>query len=491
MRSVLAVPAVLAVLLSAPLAAQLPLGPEIVVTPEPVFTGSLAANQDGSFEIGTGTTGRFFTAADTLAGIKENTSLLATRGNGYVDLRQRRQDGHDQIVARLLDVAGQPVSPEILLVDGGRLWSSAGDPAGGFFVAWKDGELGPNVRRFDAQGNPAGPIVRVPESQIWDLAPLPGGGFAVAGLEHERSSSNIFARAYRPDGALAGPKTLVATGIQMNTSGVQIATDGLGRIVAVWSTFSPEDGSAQLRGQRLDASGQLLGPAFVVSEIAPGTRGFSWTHDVAARTDGSFLVLWGETDLIVCGGPGVDPCIGRLPDDNGDTWARAYDSAGGPLGPAFQISDSTERHQEPGLLAAFPGGWIASWTTTAGPATGLRVRRIFSPGCGGTAPALCLQGRRFRAEVTWHVPATGTRGTGAPIPFADDSGAFWFFSAANQELVVKVLDGRGVNGHFWVFFGSLTDVEFDLTVTDTLTGQRRTYHNPAGTMASRADTEAF
>jgi len=57
--------------------------------------------------------------------------------------------------------------------------------------------------------------------------------------------------------------------------------------------------------------------------------------------------------------------------------------------------------------------------------------------------------------------------------------------------VVKVLDGRALNDHFWLFYGSLTNVEFDLTVTDTVTGQERTYHNPAGTMASRADTEAF
>jgi hypothetical protein len=35
------------------------------------------------------------------------------------------------------------------------------------------------------------------------------------------------------------------------------------------------------------------------------------------------------------------------------------------------------------------------------------------------------------------------------------------------------------------------DVAFDLTVTDTATGQQRTYHNTAGTMASRADTGAF
>lgn len=42
-----------------------------------------------------------------------------------------------------------------------------------------------------------------------------------------------------------------------------------------------------------------------------------------------------------------------------------------------------------------------------------------------------------------------------------------------------------------VFYASLSDVDFDLEVLDTTTGQRRTYHNPKGTMASRADVEAF
>lgn len=86
---------------------------------------------------------------------------------------------------------------------------------------------------------------------------------------------------------------------------------------------------------------------------------------------------------------------------------------------------------------------------------------------------------------------TGQSGAGTPIPRTDDTGAFWFFAPANYETRRQDPRGRGVNGHFWVFYASLTDVEFDLTVTDTLTGEQRTYHNPAGTMASRADTLAF
>jgi len=44
---------------------------------------------------------------------------------------------------------------------------------------------------------------------------------------------------------------------------------------------------------------------------------------------------------------------------------------------------------------------------------------------------------------------------------------------------------------FWVFYGALSSVRYTLTVTDTLTGSVRTYQNPAGQLASVADTAAF
>ncbi|MEX0879151.1 MAG: hypothetical protein WD451_05395, partial [Thermoanaerobaculia bacterium] len=72
-----------------------------------------------------------------------------------------------------------------------------------------------------------------------------------------------------------------------------------------------------------------------------------------------------------------------------------------------------------------------------------------------------------------------------------DTGYLWFFSEENVELIVKVLDGRGVNGHYWVFYGALSNVEYTITVTNTQTGAVRVYTNPSGTLSSHADTRAF
>ena len=53
------------------------------------------------------------------------------------------------------------------------------------------------------------------------------------------------------------------------------------------------------------------------------------------------------------------------------------------------------------------------------------------------------------------------------MKLTDDSGYLWFFDADNIELIVKVLDGCGVNNRYWVFAGGLTNVEVDIIVTDT------------------------
>ncbi len=72
-----------------------------------------------------------------------------------------------------------------------------------------------------------------------------------------------------------------------------------------------------------------------------------------------------------------------------------------------------------------------------------------------------------------------------------NAGYYWFFSPNNVELLLKIVDGRAVNGFYWVFAGSLTNLEFTLTVRDTYTGAERTYRNTAGQLASIADTSAF
>ncbi len=110
--------------------------------------------------------------------------------------------------------------------------------------------------------------------------------------------------------------------------------------------------------------------------------------------------------------------------------------------------------------------------------------------CVADAQTLCLQDGRFRVRATW-TDFSGNQGVGKAVRLTADTGYFWFFGADNVEVVLKVLDGRPVNDHFWVFYGALSSVEYVLTVTDTVTGVSRTYRNPSGELASRADTRAL
>ncbi|HET9228818.1 MAG TPA: ELWxxDGT repeat protein, partial [Thermoanaerobaculia bacterium] len=112
------------------------------------------------------------------------------------------------------------------------------------------------------------------------------------------------------------------------------------------------------------------------------------------------------------------------------------------------------------------------------------------PDCQPTSARLCLNDGRFQVEAAWK-DFQGGRGTGRAVALTPDTGYFWFFSPSNVEAVLKVLDGRGVNDHFWVFYGALSNVEYHLTVTDTRTGAARRYFNPPGQLASVGDTRGF
>lgn len=112
--------------------------------------------------------------------------------------------------------------------------------------------------------------------------------------------------------------------------------------------------------------------------------------------------------------------------------------------------------------------------------------------CIPSSTRLCLNGNRFQVEVDWR-DFDGNNGRGrARALDIDDSGLYWFFGPENLELLVKVLDACSFNDRYWVFAAATTNVEYTLRVTDTDTGQSRTYFNPLGTRSpATTDTGAF
>ena len=83
--------------------------------------------------------------------------------------------------------------------------------------------------------------------------------------------------------------------------------------------------------------------------------------------------------------------------------------------------------------------------------------------------------------IVYVVPAT-----------TDNTGVFWFFQQQNWELLIKVLNGCGVNNHYWVFGAGATDVNYTVTVEDLQTGATWEYENALGHKSKAiTDTTAF
>jgi plastocyanin len=84
------------------------------------------------------------------------------------------------------------------------------------------------------------------------------------------------------------------------------------------------------------------------------------------------------------------------------------------------------------------------------------------------ANALCLDGGRFEAMVEGPGPS-------------DD-----------PQLLINLRDGCGVNGHRWLYFATVADVEITVKVRDTQTGRTWAYFKPSGSVpAPVRDVEAF
>jgi hypothetical protein len=154
-----------------------------------------------------------------------------------------------------------------------------------------------------------------------------------------------------------------------------------------------------------------------------------------------------------------------------DLWSGRLRRYENPQGTLASVGDTS----------AFPA-WSAGGTMSAPGADAESGRRELALGSRAVP---------FFIRVDWRVPSQGTSGRAQGVVLTSDTAYFWFFSPSNVEVVVKVVDGRTFNGHWWVFYGALSDVEYTITITDQANGAQKVYFNPSGTMASVADTAAF
>jgi len=441
---------------------------------------------------------------------------------------EERETGNPNIWTRRLDASGQPRAPEfqVDLDDNGNGEAQSAQPLahgdGGFSIVWTNfipaSPTGPRVdvraQRFDALGTRLGPDTLITDEGA-DTNPAAAvldahGNVLVLwpGPDQHSPDSAVFGRLFDPSWQPLTDPFQINARFHGNQTQPAVATDSQGHFVALWAgtegetpapgTPDPEAGSLGIFGQRFSFGGCqpadtrlcLNGDRFQV-EVAwrnpfSGETGVGHANPLTDDT-GAFW-FFGEANLELL----VKVLDGRAV--NGNFWVYSgslsnveytitvTDTVSGRVrtyhNPPFQFTSLADVGAFPAAVG--PARTDGTAGTVAGDATGV---------CA--ADALCLAGGRFRVVVDFTDPRTGDAGRGQAHGLTEDTGAFWFFSPANLELMVKVLDGRTINGKFWIFFGALSDVDYTLTVTDTQTGQQKTYHNPSGTLASRADTAAF
>jgi len=157
--------------------------------------------------------------------------------------------------------------------------------------------------------------------------------------------------------------------------------------------------------------------------------------------------------------------------------------------------------QNPMHVYAQPGTYRV--TLQAGSETSSKVVEVVE---AATLRLLSATGHPF--DITLHArdPRTGAEGDGEAIPQNDVFGYFTIPALVPispgapvvPEVFVKMLDARAIAGQdFWLFWGGLTDLEYTLTVTDTVRGTVKSKFNPArppgepATNCLGADTSGF
>jgi Bacterial pre-peptidase C-terminal domain len=221
------------------------------------------------------------------------------------------------------------------------------------------------------------------------------------------------------------------------------------------------------------ASGQLAGSDCIFSDQTyydvysfPGTSGQTVTIDMSASFD-TFLLLYTPA-----GGAPI-----TFDDDSG----------GGPNGTnsriVFTLTES--------------GDWLIAASTFDANTFGSYDLSLQCSGssatCTPSSTTLCLNNGRFRVTATFLTPQ-GQSGDATAVPETSDTGLFWFFSSNNIEAIIKVVNACSFTAapRYWVFAGGLTNVQVNLTVTDTSNDTTRLYTNAQGTaFAPIQDTNAF
>jgi len=354
--------------------------PDIAALADGGFVVTWQSNQDGSgsgiyaqrYDMnGAAVGGEFRVNTTTIAG-QNDPAITALVNGGFVVTWQSGGNGDNGIFAQRYDTSGAAVGGEFRVNPAAEQDSYypviTALESGGFVVAWES-ILAGNIftQSYDMNGNPAGDPFRfnlTTEFNAEDVAitTLVNGDIVMSWDSFDGASGGVYARKYgAPPGGEINVNTY-KTGDQSNSSITTLADGGF---VVSWQSDNQDGSDYGIYAQRYNSSRAAVGGEFQVNTF---TTGDQINPDVAALTDGSFVVTWQSNN------------------QDGSGWgiyAQRYNAIGTALGTEFLVNKYTTSDQTNSAVSALTGGgFVVTWQSKDqdGAGTGIYAQRYDAEG---------------------------------------------------------------------------------------------------------------
>ncbi len=303
---------------------------------------------------------------------------LSAAGGGFVVVWQSGQfagagqdgDGFG-IFARRCDAAGQPLGSEFQVnqftMDYQVGPAIAGAADGSFVVVWRSNQDGNGgavfARRYDSSGQALESEFQVNTYTSSDqdspaVAAAADGAFVVVWWSEQQDGdqAGVFGQRFDSAGGRQGGEFQVNSYTSSYQYYPVVAARSDGSFVVVWQSYEQDGDASGVFARRYASNGQAMGVEFQVNSYTLGYQGeSSGGHglSVASRSDGAFLIAW-QSELLNQDG------------DQGGVFAQVYDGAGNRLGSELQINSFTAGDQRsPAISVGANGDGIAVWTSAS------------------------------------------------------------------------------------------------------------------------------
>lgn len=294
----------------------------------------------------------------TTAGMQNNPQV-ATQADGSYMITWT---SGSNVMAQKFNAAGVKVGAEIAIASGSHTSAIVALDNGSYAVASVSNHTDVNIRVVAADGTvgaaTSGPS-NVANDQLYPvMTKLANGGFALAWANSTPTYDwDIMSRAFDANGvAVPGSESIVHTtsdGRQWNP-GIGSLSDG--NYVVVWDGKDDNfDDTASVMVRMMGANGPV-GSTITVAENAAS----SVYAKVAGLAGGGFVVVYEASGTTEGGVTDVG--------FSHNLYARIYDDAGNPSGPAFLVNADVVGNQQQGVVTGLnDGGFAIAWISGTDP----------------------------------------------------------------------------------------------------------------------------